>query len=146
MSSRHMGVVALAVAALFAMGSTTAGAKPLSEKHWRRQASAVCNRSNRDIGAIDAEVFVDYTDPTPEQLSSFLAQALPVFDEAVAAIEALDEPKTLKPDVKRLIAAATAELDALRANPQLLVETEGNPLPRTTKISRKLRITCGQDS
>jgi hypothetical protein len=143
--SHRVRLVAVVVAALVVLGTASAYAKPLSEKNWRKQASAICNRTNRDIGAIDAEVFVDYTEPTPEQLSSFLDQALPVFDRAVAAIDALDEPKALKRDVKRLVAAATAELEALRTNPQLLIETEGNAIPRTTKISRKLRITCGQE-
>ena len=128
------------------MAFATAGpalAKPLTEKEWRKQATAICANVGTEIGALDAELLVDYVKPTPDQAAIFIRRAVPVFEQAIAAIDALDEPKALSPTVKRLVRTATRELAGVRDNPSILIETDGsNVLPKTHKISKALRITC----
>ena len=137
-----MGVGALVVL-MVAATATPALAKSLTEKEWRKQATAICADVGTEIGALDAELLVDYVKPTPEQAAVFIGRAVPVFDAAIAAIDALDEPKALSPTVKRLVRTATKELAVVRDNPSILIETDGsNVLPETHKISKALRITC----
>jgi hypothetical protein len=83
---------------------------------------------------------------TPEQVAEFVQRAVPVFEEAIAAIDALEEPKALRPEMKRLVRASTKELDALRDDPSILTATEGDALPMTGTISARLRISCTQGS
>jgi hypothetical protein len=109
----------------------------------------VAHASHRDLHAIrerdrclDAELLVDYVEPTPERAAAFVGRAAPVFERAIDAIDALEEPKALKAGVKRFVRTATKELDALRDDPSIFVETEGNALPKSQKIGRKLGIEC----
>ena len=117
-------------------------AKPLTEKQWRRQANAICTQVGNEIGALDAELLQDYVQSTPEQVAAFVERAVPVFSEGIAAIDALNEPRALHADVKRLVRTATKELDAVLDSPSILTETQGDALPKTGKISKKLGITC----
>jgi hypothetical protein len=132
-----------ALAALMVLA--TAGpalAKPLPEKQWRKRASAICKAETRKIGELDAALLLDYVEPTPEQAAAFVAQAVPVFEGLIAAIDALKEPKSLKQDVARLVATATEELDAVRADPSLVIELDGAVLPKAQKINDDLGIKC----
>jgi len=118
-------------------------AKPLPEREWRKQAKGICTQVGTEIGALDAELLVDYVKPTPEQAAVFIGRAVPVFEEAIAAIDALDEPKAVSANVKRLVRTATKELAGVRANPSILIETDGsNLLPKTHRISEALDIGC----
>jgi hypothetical protein len=117
-------------------------AEPLTEKQWRKRASAICTQTGKKVGALDAELFQDYVQPTPEQAAAFVERAAPVFEEGIAAIDALKEPKALNADVKRLVRTATKELNALRDDPSILIATEGDALPKSSKISGDLGIKC----
>jgi hypothetical protein len=131
----------LVVLSVFAAASP-ALAKPLTEQQWRTRANAICTQSSNEIGALDAELLADYVKPTPEQASVFVGRAVPVFEKALAAIDALEEPKALSPNIKRLVRTATRELDALSDDPTILVATEGNALPKARKLSAALGIKC----
>jgi hypothetical protein len=134
-----VGALVLTVAAT----APPALAKSLTQKEWRKQATAICENFGTELGALDAELLVDYVTPTPEQAAVFVGRAVPVFEEAIAAIDALDEPKALSPTVNRLVRTATKELAGVRDNPSILIETDGsNVLPKTHRISKALRITC----
>lgn len=132
-----------ALAALMVLA--TAGpalAKPLTEKQWRKQAREICTQTGNEIGALDAEMLQDYVQPTPEQVAAFVERAVPVFEEGIGALVALEEPKALHADVKRLLRTATKELNALRDDPSILIETAGNAIPKTQKLSGELGIKC----
>jgi hypothetical protein len=117
-------------------------AKTLTEKQWRMQANAICAQVANQIAALDADLLQDYVQPTPEQTATFVEQAVPVFNEGIVAIVALNEPEALHTDVKRLLRTATKELNALRDDPSILIETEGNAIPKTEKVAKELGIKC----
>jgi hypothetical protein len=132
-----------ALAALMVLA--TAGpalAKPLTEKQWRKQVRAICTQFGNEIGALDAELLEDYVKPTPEQAVAFVERAVPVFEEGIAAIDALEEPKALHADVTRFVRTAMKELDAVRDNPAIVFATEGNALPKSRKIGEKIGMKC----
>jgi hypothetical protein len=141
--SKLLGGGALAALIVVLATAGPALAKPLTEKQWRRQANAICVQVGNEIGALDAELLEDYVRATPEQAAVFVGRAVPVFAEGIAAIDALDEPKALSADVKRLVRTTTKELRAVRDNPSILIETEGNALPKSGRISAALGIKCG---
>jgi hypothetical protein len=132
-----------ALAALMVIATAgSALAKALDEQQWRKQVAAICTQFRNEIGALDAELLVDYVQPTPEQAAVFVGRAVPVFETAIAAIDALEEPKALKAGVKRFVRTATKEVDALRGDPSIFIETEGNAIPKAQKIGRTLGIKC----
>jgi hypothetical protein len=143
--SKILGGVSLA-ALMVLVAAGPALAKPLTERQWRRQANVICTQVGSEIGALDAELLEDYVQSTPDQVAAFVDRAVPVFEAAIAAVDALEEPKALRADVKRLVRAATKELDALRDDPSILTATQGDALPKTRKISEKLGLGCIQQS
>jgi hypothetical protein len=139
--SKVLGGGAVVVLMVLAAGEPGMAAS-LTEQQWRKQVGAICTEFGNEIGALDAELLVDYVQATPEQAAVFVGRAAPVFEHAIDAIDALREPEALKAGVHRFVRTATKELDALRDNPSILIKTEGNALPKSQKIGRTLGIKC----
>ena len=132
-----------ALAALMVLATAApALAKPLTEKQWQRQVGAICTQIGNEIGALDAEMLQDFVQPTPAQAAALVERAALVFEEGIAAIDALEEPKSMNADVRRFVRTATRELDALRNNPSSITESDGNVFPKSHKIRKQLGAKC----
>lgn len=136
-------VVGLMIAAVV-LSTSVAFAKPLSEQRWRKQANVFCRQSNEDLAAIADEalaVLGPNDQPTVEQAAAFVAQAVPSIEQTIALIDALKEPKALKKDVKKFVAAVTKATAAMQANPAAALG--GTVFAPANKIGKRLRLVCG---
>ena len=134
-------VVATSVAAVVALSAGVALAKPLSEKQWKQRANAVCKQTNKQLDKIGNEVFAGLgrdEEPSPEQTAAFAQQFVPVINDAIASIDALDEPKSLKSDVRKFKAAARAAVAAVEADPTSAFTGQRDPFAKVDKIAKKL--------
>ena len=140
--SRSKVVVLLSIVAAVVVTTTVAVAKPLSEQQWRKQADAVCKQVGRDLDEIGSQVGPNLGPnelPSAEQFGAFMEQAGPVFEQAIADIDALDEPKALKKDVKKFEVATAAVVVRLQADPSLLGGSS-DPFAKATKIAKRLGL------
>jgi hypothetical protein len=132
---------ALVVAAVV-VGTSAAFAKPLSERQWRQQADAVCKQVGKDLDELGSQVAPELgqnDQPSVEQFAAFMDQAGPVFEQALAAIDDLNEPKALKKDVKKFEVATAAAVIRLQADPSLLAGS-ADPFAKANKIARRLGL------
>ncbi|HEU5300875.1 MAG TPA: hypothetical protein VFW06_01425 [Acidimicrobiia bacterium] len=139
----------LVIVGALALSAGVASAKPLPRSQWKAQADAICTQMYADLSTIQDELFgpnspnpVPPGTPSATELAAFAAELVPVFKEAVVAIDGLKEPKALSRRVKQLKATAFEEAAAIEADPGILGLPE-DPFPGTTKIGTKLRLTCG---
>jgi hypothetical protein len=140
--SRIKVFVAGALVAAVVVGTGVASAKPLSERQWRRQADAVCKQVGKDLDELGSQVAPELgqnEQPSVEQFAAFMDQAGPVFEQALAAIDALNEPKALKKDVKKFEVATAAAVTRLQADPSLLAGS-ADPFAKANKIARRLGL------
>jgi len=130
------------VAAAVVVGTSVAFAKPLSERQWRQQADAVCKQVGKDLDELGSQVAPELgqnDQPSVEQFAAFMDQAGPVFEQALAAIDDLNEPKALKKDVKKFEVATAAAVIRLQADPSLLAGS-ADPFAKANKIARRLGL------
>jgi len=140
--SRSKVVVLLSIVAAVVVSTTTAFAKPLSEQQWRKRADAVCKQVGQDLDEIGSQVGPNLGPnelPSAEQFGAFMEQAGPVFEQAIADIDALDEPKALKKDVKKFEVATAAAVARLQADPSLLAGSS-DPFAKANKIAKRLGL------
>ena len=142
MSRIKMLVAGALVVAAVVVGTSAAFAKPLSERQWRQQADAVCKQVGKDLDELGSQVAPELgqnDQPSVEQFAAFMDQAGPVFEQAFAAIDDLNEPKALKKDVKKFEVATAAAVIRLQADPSLLAGS-ADPFAKANKIARRLGL------
>ena len=142
MSRIKMLVAGALVVAAVVVGTSAAFAKPLSERQWRQQADAVCKQVGKDLDELGSQVAPELgqnDQPSVEQFAAFMDQAGPVFEQALAAIDDLNEPKALKKDVKKFEVATAAAVIRLQADPSLLAGS-ADPFAKANKIARRLGL------
>jgi hypothetical protein len=136
-------LVAGLVVAAVVLSTSVAFAKPLSEQQWRKQANVLCKQSNKDLNAIANEAFAGLgpnDQPTPEQYAAFIEQGGPSIRATLDAFDALNEPKALKKDVKKLVGVTLAALATLEADPSLDSDAV---FAKATKGFKRLGLVCG---
>jgi hypothetical protein len=136
-------VAGLCVAAVV-LSTSVAFAKPLSEKQWRKQANVICKQSNEDLSTISDEVLAGLgqnDQPTVEQMAAFVEQAAPSIEQTIASIDALKEPKALKKDVKKWLAAATEANTTWQEDPATALDDD--LFGPANKIGKRLGVVCG---
>jgi hypothetical protein len=141
--NRFKVLVAGLVVAAVVLSTSVAFAEPLSERQWRKQANVLCKQSNEDLNAISSEIFADLgpnDQPTAEQYAAFLAQGDPSIRATITSLEALNEPKALKKDVKKLAASTLAALAILKADPSADSDAV---FAKPTKLFKRLGLVCG---
>lgn len=135
--------VAGTLGAVVVLSASGALAAPLSEQQWRKQANSVCKQLDRDLDEIADEFYADLDEneePTPEQFAALAKQASPLFEEALASIDALNEPKALKKDFKKFEAAVSDAVAAFQDGPSAFTDGAENPFARSDKIARRLGL------
>jgi hypothetical protein len=140
--SRSKVLVLGSIVAAVVVSTTVAFAKPLSEQQWRKQADAVCKQVGRDLDEIGNQVAPNLgpnEQPSVEQFAAFMEQAGPVFDQAITDIDALNEPKALKKDVKKFEVATAAAVTTLQADPSLLAGSS-DPFAKANKVAKRLGL------
>jgi len=144
--NRYKLLVAGLVVAAVVLSTSVAFAKPLSEQQWRKQANVFCKQSNKDLEAIYGEAFADLGKndvPTPEQVAVIAQKAGPSIEQTIASIDALNEPKSLKPKVKKWIASANEAVATLQADPSTAIDD--NLFAKVNKLGKQLGVLCGAD-
>ena len=145
MRARIKLLVAASCVAAVVLSTSVAFAKPLSEQQWRKQANVFCKQNNKDMNALESTAFAGLgpnDQPTPEQLAAFTEQAVPAIEQTIAAIDALNEPKALKKDVKKLVALGYEAVAGMRTNPGPENDAQ---FAKVNKIGKRLGLVCGGD-
>jgi hypothetical protein len=141
--SKVLMVLVAGVAAVV-LSTSVAFAKPLSEQQWRKQANVFCKQNNKEMNALSSVAFAGLgpnDQPTPEKLAAFTEQAVPAIEQTIASIDALNEPKALKKDVKKLVALGYDAVAGMRTNPGPENDAQ---FARVNKIGKRLGLVCGQ--
>ena len=144
MSARSKVLVAGLVVAAVVLSTSVAFAKPLSEQQWRKQANVFCKQSNKDLSAISDEALAGLgpnDQPTVEQAAAFVAQAGPSIDQTIASIDALNEPKALRKDVKKFVAAENKASATMQDDP--IAALDETLFAKVNKIGKQLGLVCG---
>jgi hypothetical protein len=133
----------VAIVAVIAMPSGAAFAKPLSEAQWKRQANAACKQVSKDVEELTNEVFAglgENEQPSPSQVSTWVEQFAPLVRDAVASIDALNEPKAVKSALKKFEAATLGAVEEIEADPVAAFSYEHDPFAKANKIAKKLGL------
>lgn len=143
MSERIGRVVAPGVLALVLV-VTTAGAalaKPLSEKQWRKQGNAICKQFHADrqpiLPASGGSIFATKNAAAARQ---YVDQVVPLYEELIASLDALVEPKAQAKAVKTFLAELTASVAAIQADPVSAFAVFDNPFEDTYAAAAKLKL------
>lgn len=114
-------------------GVAGAGDARLSQKDWRKAANAICVKADKRTKKAITEAFGDVPrdeQPSLEQMTAYVTAIEPIITRVVNRIEGLHEPKNLEKKVKRFVATARRELDAVVADPSIGLES--NPFSDTS--------------
>jgi len=141
--SRFKLFVAGSIVAALVHGTSVAFAKPLSEQQWRKQANSVCKQLDKDLDEIADPFYAgldENEEPTRKQFAALAKQASPLFEEALASIAALNEPKALKKDIRKFEAAVSQAVAAIQDDPSAFTDGDENPFARSDKIAQRLGL------
>jgi hypothetical protein len=144
--NRIRGAAAASVVAVVAVVTLTTGvamAAPLTESQWKKQANALCKQANKEIEPIEQEAFAGLGEdeqPSPEQFVAFAALFVPVIEDALASIDALNEPKSLRSGVKKFTVAVTEALTTIEADPEGIFSGDTDPFAKADKAARKIGL------
>ncbi|MCJ7436779.1 MAG: hypothetical protein MUP97_03330 [Acidimicrobiia bacterium] len=141
--NRIRGAAAASVVAVVTLTAGIALAAPLSESQWKQQGNAVCKQVNKDLKPIQQELFAGLgknEDPSAEQISAYVEQFVPVIEDAVASIDALNEPKSLKSGVKKFKVAVADALATIEADPVAVLTGDTDPFVKANKVARKIGL------
>jgi hypothetical protein len=141
--SRFKVFVAGSIVAALVLGTSVAFAKPLSEQQWRKQANSVCKQLDKDLDEIADPFYAELDEneePTRKQFAALAKQARPLFEQALASIDALDEPKALKKGIKQFEAAVSEAVAAMEDGPSAFTDGDENPFAKSDKIAQRLGL------
>jgi hypothetical protein len=99
---------------------------------------------DRDLAEINQETFGDLGPnelPSDEKLAAYIAQFVPAAQDAVASIDALNEPKSVKKELRKFkaaVAQAIKKLKALQTDPSAFDGKD--PFAKVSKIAKKLGL------
>jgi len=127
-------VVALTVA----MTAGIADAKELSDKRWRRRASAICEQFHEDRNAILPEHGLSIS--TPDEAQPYVDQAVPLYEGLITAINSLAEPLSRVKGVKSFLNTLKAGVRAIEENPLAAFSGFEDPFATANQAAAKLRL------
>jgi hypothetical protein len=131
-----LGVGALVIVMVLAT-SYAALAKPLSNRQWHKQATAICKQFHEDRGAIlPANAF----SVTPDEAQAYVEQAVPLYEELITSIDALDEPKANTKKVKTFVKALTATIATIEDTPLAAYSGFEDPFAKANSAAKKLGL------
>jgi len=140
---QHMKLLgAGSVVAVVVLSASVALAAPLSEEKWRKQGNKICKQVNQDLEEIGKEVFASLgpdQEPSDEQLTAYVEQFVPAIEGAVSSIDALNEPKSVKTDLKKFKTAVARALDTIEADPTAVAGGK-DPFAKVDKIIKRLGL------
>lgn len=145
---RIRGAAAASIVAVVVLSAGIASAAPLSESQWKKQANAVCKQVSKDLDGIEEEAFAglgESEQPSPEQFTAFVVLFVPVIEDGVASIDALNEPKSLKSGVKKFKVAVTEALATIEADPVGVLSGDTDPFAKVNKVARKIGLKACAD-
>jgi hypothetical protein len=134
---------AFVVVTVLTLSAGVAFAAPLTESQWKKQANALCKQVDKDLAPIEQEAFAGLGEdeqPSPEQFIAFAALFVPVIEDAVASIDALNEPKSLRSGVKKFKVAVTDALATIVADPVTVFSGDTDPFTKVDKVARKIGL------
>jgi hypothetical protein len=122
---------------LAAMGP--AQAKPLSDRQWRKQATAVCEQFRADrLGILPASGLSVVGHP--DQARQYVDQAVPLYEDLITSIDSLDEPKARKKKVAAFVSALTAAIATIQENPLAAFSAFDDPFADANRAAKGLRL------
>jgi Txe/YoeB family toxin of Txe-Axe toxin-antitoxin module len=130
------------VVAVVVLSGSVALAAPLSEEKWRKQGNKICKQVDKDLNEIGKEVFAGLgpdEKPSDEQFTAYVAQFVPAIEGGVSSIDALNEPKSVKKDLKKFKAAVAQALETIEADPTALAGSK-DPFAKVDKIGKRLGL------
>jgi hypothetical protein len=130
------------VVAVAVLSASVALAAPLSEEKWRKQGNKICRQVNKDLNEIGNEVFAGLgrdEQPSNEQVAAYVEQFVPAIEGAVSSIDALNEPKSVKKDLKKFKTAVAQALDTIEADPTAVAGGK-DPFAKVDKIIKRLGL------
>jgi hypothetical protein len=136
-------LAATSIIAVVTMTGDAAFAKPLSEARWKKQANAVCKQTNKDIEELNNEVFAglgENEQPSPTQVNAWVDRFAPIAREAIATIDALNEPQALRSTVKKFKAATSEAVGEIETDPVAAFSYEHDPFAKVNKIAKRLGL------
>jgi Txe/YoeB family toxin of Txe-Axe toxin-antitoxin module len=140
---KHMKMLgAGSVVAVAVLSASVALAAPLSEEKWRKQGNKICRQVNKDLNEIGNEVFAGLgrdEKPSNEQAAAYVEQFVPAIEGAVSSIDALNEPKSVKKDLKKFKTAVAQALDTIEADPTAVAGGK-DPFAKVDKIIKRLGL------
>jgi len=138
MSRRN--VVCTGVLAILVVGAVSGAAlaKPLSDQKWRKAASSVCEQFHSDRTAILPASGLNVV--TPQQALPYVEEAVPLYEGLITSIDALDEPKARKKQVKAFLGALTESVATIEANPLAAFSAFDDPFDKANRAAKKLRL------
>jgi hypothetical protein len=127
-------VVGLASAAGTGVAETAAKKTPLTKAEFIAQANALC-----ESAAASAQPLVQQfrsVKPSPQAAAQVVAAVAPIIQAQINATKKLVPPKPDQAKIKKMLAAAQAELKKLKADPSLLLKQGGSPFKAADRIAR----------
>lgn len=118
-----------------------ASAGLLSKAEWRAQAGEICTLSDAAVGALANAHFGDLgpeEQPTDDQLRAFADAVIPVIDQTMQDVVALEEPAAFKKNVKKWAKAVRGVSTAIDEDPSVL--NSPDPFDKPGKVAKKLGL------
>ena len=137
-------LVPLAGALTILAGLSTMGpaqAKPLSDRQWRKQATAACQQFHEDRLDILPASGLSVAGH-PDQARSYVDQAVPLYESLITSIDDLDEPKARKKKVKAFVAAFTEAVATIEENPLAAFSAFDDPFADANRAAKALRLAA----
>jgi len=135
------GLLALLLT-LGATGNAPAGAAELTKKDFVAAANTVCKGTNTLLDQVALAIFSQgpADGPTEAQIASFVETLVPAYRDLHDRIEELDEPRSDRKTIKKMLRTLERETDAVEDDPQRLSLATG-PFPKFEKQAKKYGLT-----
>ena len=134
---RRLRASAIIIVAASAVAGS-AHAAPLLDREWRQKANSVCTRFHADrteVLPLSGLAVVN-----PEDAQSYVAQAVPLYEQLRDEVDALREPKSRRKQVKQFVKAVTAAVATITANPLAAFSAFEDPLADANRAAKLLKL------
>lgn len=144
MGRRHgvLGVLLLTLFIVTALAGA-AWAKPLSEKQWKKQADTViCRHFKTDrLAVLPVSGGSIFASKKFDEAKRYVDQAAPLYDELIASLDSLQEPKSRAKAVKAFLTELTISVAAIRSDPMSAFAVFNSPFEKTYSALKPLKLT-----
>jgi hypothetical protein len=138
-----LGLASAAFAGIAGAGST------LSKKEYLKEGNTICKAANVELNAIFDEVFADFDENdvlTDEQAQDLADRVVPIFDQALDDIDALEGPAALDKKVGKVLDEYRSITAEVQADPSIAFSPDSpDPFVEVDKKAKKIGLkACGQ--